>query len=267
MARYRPPLTRRRPAQRLAGVAPHSLTSRLYELHEEHSRQPGAPDAGRDALARWPGDDALYNVLLWAQDHASHLTGTWAEEASVLRVQLAQFIRERLDPLQLRAVEDARGSGVPWERLAPALSVDSVNGAYNKTRRLTVVVRGSTEDRRSPEAARALEQRVAAEFRQRQEREAYEDARYPLTDAAARRLLAAYERKELCTAPEDYWITELADVIDDRTNPLERANLSLILRNAVAEVRRNAQIGGQEEAATPEARSALTSAASLTGDE
>ncbi|MFF3358807.1 hypothetical protein ACFYWN_40850 [Streptomyces sp. NPDC002917] len=259
-----PELTRsRRPAQRLSGLDPHALAARLYELHNEASKRPDARDAAQEALSRWPGDAAFYNVLLWAQQHAEHLVSQEAQEAAVLRVQLSQLLRERLDPVQLRAVEDARGAGATWERLAPALAVDSVTGAFNKARRLAVTVRGLAEDRRSPEAARALEARVATEALERQRREEAEDVRYPLVQAAARRLLAAFERGELSTQPEDYWITELAEVIDDRTNPLERANLALILRNATAEIYRNTRHTDREAAATDEAGQALEAAASL----
>ncbi|MFI2373189.1 hypothetical protein [Streptomyces sp. NPDC018833] len=261
--KYHPPLTReRRPAQRLIGVDPHALSARLYGIHEAASKRPGTKDSVREALARWPGDAALYNVLSWAQQHAADLVGREAQEAALLRVQLAQCIRERLDPLQLRAIEDARSAGASWERLAPAVAVDSANGAYNKARRLAVAVRGSAEDRRSPEAARDLETRLAAEALERRRREEAADARYPTIDAAARRLLHHYERDELCSGPEDFWITELAAVIDDRTNPLERANLALFLRRAVGEVRENAAETGRAAATTQVALQALDHAAS-----
>ncbi|MFD9287607.1 hypothetical protein ACFWBV_04685 [Streptomyces sp. NPDC060030] len=251
-------LTReRRPALRLTGLDAQSLASRLYELHERESRRPGASDPAVEALSYWPGDASLYNVLLWGQKHAGHLSAESAQEGAVIRTQLAQLLREQLEPLQLRAVEDARKAGVEWERLAPALAVTTVTGAYNKARRLAVAVHGTPEDRRSPEAARALEGRLAAEIVERRQTEEREEARYPLVLDAARSLLAAFERDELCVNPEDYWITELEDVIDDRVTPRERATLALILRNAGAEVQRNARSSGRAAASTEEARVAL----------
>jgi hypothetical protein len=240
------------------------LTARLYALHDEACRIGSSADGAYEALSDWPGDEAFFNVLVWAQANASFLSAEAAQEAGVLRVQLAQVLRDRLDALQLRAIEDSRSAATPWERLAPALAVASATGAYNRWRRLEVAVRGTDEDRRSPEAARALEARLSAEAAARLRQVEAEDRRFPAVQAAARSLLAEYKRGQVLADPDDdFWWDQLASVIDDRTTPTERASLALYLRKVTEEVIRMSHTSGQPAGTSSSALRAVGVAAQL----
>ncbi|MDH6711216.1 hypothetical protein P3T27_007969 [Kitasatospora sp. MAA19] len=241
----------------MAGVDPRAEAARLYDLHAAER------DADDEALAWWPGDTELWGVLRWAESHARALNGDGArQEAALLRTRLIQWLREQTDALQLRAVGDAREAGVSWERLAPALGVESVNGAYNKARRLKVAVEGDPEDRRSPDVARLIEERAAAEALARRRTEALEGARFPAIAAACRALL--HNRRDLATDKEDpFWMDQLAAVVDDRHSPAERAMLTMYLRNAVRETYQAAKASASPAASTPEALAALEAAAHL----
>jgi hypothetical protein len=180
-AAAKPPLTREfRPAKRLGALDPSALTARLYALYDR---------AGDGELGRWPGDGDLWGALRYAQLRATVLDGEEAQEAAVLRAMLAQWIREQADALQLRALEDGRAAGAPWARFTEALCVATEVGAYQRARRLTVAVHGTSTDRRSPEAAREVEdRRIRAELDRRRAEHADAD-RYPQILTAARALL------------------------------------------------------------------------------
>jgi hypothetical protein len=57
-------------------------------------------------------------------------------EAAVLRATLWQYLREQADAGQLKAIEDGRAVGVPWQHFTEALCVTSKQGAFQKARRL-----------------------------------------------------------------------------------------------------------------------------------
>ncbi|MFF5482238.1 hypothetical protein ACFY5C_33705 [Streptomyces sp. NPDC012935] len=56
--------------------------------------------------------------------------GNVVGKAAVLRTKLWQYLRERADAGQLRAIEDGPADGVPWDLFTEALCVTSKQGAY-----------------------------------------------------------------------------------------------------------------------------------------
>jgi hypothetical protein len=258
-------LTRKvRPAHRSTGIDLRTLSAEVYAVYERASRTGPSAEKAYEALSEWPGDGDYSSVLAWAQANASLLSAEATCEAGVLRVQLAQLLRDRLDVFQLRAIEDSRAGGVPWSRLAASLAVTSATGAYNKWRRLEVAVRGTDEDRRSPEAAKALRARLSAEAARRRREVENEEQRFPAVQSAARDLLAAYEQGQLEADPEDdFWWDQLSSVIEDRTSPSERANLAFYLRKATEEVVKASALSGRPPGSTETACQAVAAAARL----
>jgi hypothetical protein len=266
--RRRPPVTREaRPARQPNGEHPRVLAAKLYELHEEGG-------ADQEYLERWPGDGELYGVLAFAEKHADRLRDREAhQEAALLRMMLAEWLRQLADPFQLRAMDDARAAGVSWDRLAIQLGFTDLDGeprpssAHNRHSRLKVAAHGTPEDRRQPEVARLIEKREAEVRLARTRFVQAEEARYPAMDAAARALLHHYTRGELLADPDDnFWWGELAAAVDDRQGASERANLLVYVRGAVRETYAFAEQSGQDLAATQEALHALEAAAALVGE-
>ncbi|MFF8387747.1 hypothetical protein ACF053_29475 [Streptomyces kanasensis] len=240
------------------------LAAELYELHRE---------AGKDEqyLERWPGDQELFGVLTFAQEHAHRLTGETYRRAAVLRMQLAEWLRLAADPFQLSAIDDARAGGTSWKELAlrlrylDRLGEPNPGSAMNLRKRLYVTVKGRPGDRRQPQVAhlidrRAMEARLAeAQFI------AAGEARYADLDAVARALLNHYEVGEIPADPDDdgFWWEQLAEAIDDRRTASERANLLVYVRGVVRETRAYAKRSGQPPAATEQGRRTLEEAAEL----
>ncbi|MFJ4342998.1 hypothetical protein [Streptomyces sp. NPDC088915] len=260
-----PPTVREtRPARQAPEKQPRVLAARLYELHRE---------TGKDELylERWPGDHELFGVLQFAQEHAARLTGEAYQEAAVLRMQLAEWLRLAADPFQLAAIDDARASGTSWKEMAlklrylDRLGEPNPGSAMNLRKRLYVAVNGRPGDRRQPQVAhlidrRAMEARIAeAQFI------AAGEARYAELDAVARALLKHHEAGEIRVDPDDdeFWWEQLTEAVDDRHNASERANLLVYVRGVVREARAYAKRTGRPPAATEEAGSALDVAAGL----
>ncbi|MDW8804382.1 hypothetical protein P1P68_06135 [Streptomyces scabiei] len=259
----------RRPARQLQGVDPRVLAGQLYELHARAERR-----GDRGYLERWPGDGETHGVLLFAQAYADRLEGEAYERAALLRITLAEWLRQQADPLQLRALDDARSAGVRWDQVALALQYIGADGepnpssAFNKHASLKVAVRGQPEDRRQPHVARIVEARAVQEEQERRERERVEDARYPAMDAAARALLEHFGRGEIVSDPDDdFWWSELAGVVDDRRDAFERANLVVYVRGAVRETYAFARRACLPPTTTVGGRQALEAAAALVGEE
>ncbi|WP_241845046.1 hypothetical protein [Streptomyces silvensis] len=244
---------------------PRVLAGQLYELHARAERS-----GEQGYLERWPGDGETHGVLVFAQAHADRLTGEAYQEAALLRITLAEWLRQQADPLQLRALDDARGAGVRWDRVAVALQYVNAEGeanpssAFNRHAALKVAVHGEPEDRRQPHVARIIEARAAQAEVHRRERERAEDARYPKLDALARALLRHVEAGKILTDPDDdFWWSELGEVVDDRRDASERANLVVYVRGAIRETASYARRSGKAPAGTEEAWRVLESAASL----
>lgn len=260
-----PPAAREtRPARQAPEEPPHALAARLYELHSEASRD-------EEYLELWPGDRELFGVLNFAQEHANRLKGEAYRAAAVLRMQLAEWLRIAADPFQLSAIDDARASGTSWKELALKLQyLDRLGGpnpgsAMNLRKRLYVAVNGQPGDRRQPQVAhlidrRAMETRLAeARFIRSGE------ARYAELDAAARTLLKHYEAGEIRTDPDEdgFWLEQLAEVVDDRRDASERANLVVYVRGVIRETYAYAKKSEQPPTTTDRARQALETAAEL----
>ncbi|MFI9724617.1 hypothetical protein ACIHFE_34185 [Streptomyces sp. NPDC052396] len=259
----------RRPARQLHGVDPRVLAGQLYELHARAERE-----GDQGYLERWPGDGETHGVLLFAQVHADRLKGEAYQQAALLRITLAEWLRQQADPLQLRALDDARGAGVQWDQVALALQYVNADGepnpssAFNRHASLKVAVLGRPEDRRQPHVARIIEARTVREEQEQRERERVEDARYPAVDAAARALLRHYESGEILSDPDDdFWWSELAEVVDDRRNASERAALVVYVRGVVRETYAYAKRTGRPPAATDQARQVLEAADALRVDD
>ncbi|WP_228982157.1 hypothetical protein [Streptomyces sp. DH12] len=240
------------------------MAARLYELHRDAS-------SDEEYLELWPGDRELFGVLSFAQEHGNRLKGEAYRAAAVLRMQLAEWLRRAADPFQLSAIDDARAGGTSWKELALKLKYLDRNGepnpgsAMNLRKRLYVAVKGQPDDRRQPQVAdlidrRAMEARLAeARFIESGE------ARYAELDAAARNLLKHYEAGEIHTDPDDdgFWLEQLAEVVDDRRDASERANLVVYVRGVIRETFAYARRSEQAPATTGEARQALETAAAL----
>ncbi|MER6256289.1 hypothetical protein ABT224_33560 [Streptomyces sp. NPDC001584] len=262
------PLTREaRPARRMTGVHPRIVAAELYELH-------AAANRGEDYLADWPGDSELYGVLVFAQAHAGRLKDQGAlQQAALYRIQLAEWLREQADPLQLQAIDDARAAATAWERIALVLgfvqragetATPLASSAWKRARRLRVAVHGGPEDRRQPEVAQVIETRAVQEELLRRERERVEDIRYPAMDRAARALLHHFRAGDLLVDADDgFWWGELAEAVDDRQSVSERATLVVYVRGAVRETFDYAVRTGQAPALTDEAAKVLRTAAAL----
>ncbi|MGW0840090.1 hypothetical protein ACWD26_07985 [Streptomyces sp. NPDC002787] len=138
------------------------IVNRLRELHEL---------GGDPAYERFPASEELFRVLEHAQTWAGKLKQpddslvNVVGEAAVLRAKLWQYLREQADAGQLKAVEDGRAAGVPWDHFTEALYVTSKQGAYQKARRLKAEQLRDPGERRTPETAREHEDRNAAEQR------------------------------------------------------------------------------------------------------
>lgn len=261
-----PPPTAReaRPARQAPEQPARELAADLYDLHRE---------AGRDEpyLERWPGDTELFGVLQFAQEHADRLKGAAYQKAAGLRIQLAEWLRLAADPFQLSAIDDARTGGVSWKAIALKLRyVDRLGepnpgSAMNLRQRLYVAVHGRPGDRRQPQVAHLLDRR-AMEARIAEARFiAAGEARYTELDAAARALLAHYEARDILADPEDdgFWWGQLAEVVDDRQDASERANLLVYVRAVVRETYTYAKRSGEPAATTEQAKQALEAAATL----
>lgn len=263
--RKTPPTAREsRPVRQTPKEPPHTLAARLYELHRE---------AGSDEeyLELWPGDRELFGVLSFAQEHAEQLKGEAYRAAAVLRMQLAECLRLAADPFQLSAIDDARAGGTSWKEMARKLQYldrlgePNPGSAMNLRKRLYVAVHGQPGDRRQPQVAdlidrRAVEARLAeARFIKSGE------ARYAKLDTVARTLLKHYEAGEIRTDPDDdgFWLEQLAEVVDDRRDASERANLVVYVRGVIRETFAYARRSEQPPATTDQARQALDTAAAL----
>ncbi|MGP3749982.1 hypothetical protein [Streptomyces sp. IBSNAI001] len=240
------------------------MAARLYELHREAS-------SDEEYLELWPGDRELFGVLSFAQEHASRLKGEAYRAAAVLRMQLAEWLRLAADPFQLSAIDDARAGGTSWRELAlklrylDRLGEPNAGSAMNLRKRLYVAVNGQPDDRRQPQVAHLIDQRAVEERLAKARFIKAGEARYADLDAAARVLLRHYVAGELRTDPDDdgFWWEQLSEVVDDRRDAAERANLVVYVRGVTRETYAYAKRSGQQPAVTDQAMQALEAAAAL----
>ncbi|WP_199315043.1 MULTISPECIES: hypothetical protein [Streptomyces] len=236
-----------------------AVVGELRQLHEE---------AEDPSVERMPADDEVYGALLYAEKHAGALRKLALEKqraAAARRVQLWEYLRERAEIHQARAVADARAAGAEWVELAPALAVNAPSAAYNKAKRLRAAalddeVPDGDPLRRTPEAVIAAELRIA---RQKQEAQRAEEAarqRHRLLMPVAQRLL---DHREGLVLDEDaeYWLDEVAEVLPNCVTGIQMVSLHRYLGAAVRALSRLEQRTARPVTMTDEAGLALSAAA------
>ncbi|WP_329460681.1 hypothetical protein [Streptomyces sp. NBC_01497] len=236
------------------------MTDRLRELYAQ---------GGDPAIERFPASDELFLVLVHAQRWASDLKQPHdvpvniAGEAAVLRATLWQYLHEQADIGQLKAIEHGRAAGVPWHHFVEALCVTSRQGAYQKARRLKAEQLRSPSERRTPEVARAHEERAFAEARAEQVMVLAQERRFTNAHHVARRLLEHREGFALDDLAV-YWLDELAETMNDRNDPAERARFTGWVESFVRAAHGYARQRGEPVTTTEDARQALALATEFT---
>ncbi|MET9760000.1 hypothetical protein ABZ016_13225 [Streptomyces sp. NPDC006372] len=235
-----------------------AVVGELRQLHE---------DAEDPSVERMPADNETYSALLYAEKHASALRRLPPErqqQAALKRVQLWQYLRERAEIHQARAVADARAAGAEWQQLAPALAVNAANAAYNKAKRLKAAAwmedaPGAEPVRRTPEAVAATEQRLSRErAAERRAQEAAQRRHQSLMPVAGRLL----EQRSGLVLDEDaeYWLDEVAEVLSSCSTPTQMVSLSRYLSAAVRALGNAEKRLALPAATTNEAHLALSAA-------
>ncbi|MFJ9909525.1 hypothetical protein ACIRVK_43090 [Streptomyces sp. NPDC101152] len=197
--------------------------NRLRELHEL---------GGDPALERFPASEVLYLVLEHAQTWAGKLKQpkeslvNVVSEAAVLRAKLWQYLREQADAGQLKAIEDGRAAGVPWNHFAEALCVTSKQGAYQEARRLKAEQVREPGERRTSEVAREHQDRAVAEERAERALLLVQERRFPIARQIGRLLLEDRDGIVLDSWAA-YWLGEITETIDDRDGLAKRARFTV----------------------------------------
>ncbi|MGV9915419.1 hypothetical protein [Streptomyces tendae] len=253
-----------RPPKSIGAVDARALVGELRQLHED------AEDRGIELM---PADDEIYGALLYAEKHASalHILGHEKQKAAALtRVLLWEFLGERLSFHQSRAIDDARAAGAEWKELAPPLAVSAPSAAYNKARRLQAVtlsdaIPDSGHVRRTPEAVRTAERRIAAHRAAEERAQTAARQRHALLVHAARRLLAQQDALVLDEDVE-YWLGEVAEVLPHCTTPTQMLSLSRYLSAVLRALRKLERQTGQPTARTQEAVAACAAVTAAVQD-
>ncbi|MFF8848158.1 hypothetical protein ACF08N_36705 [Streptomyces sp. NPDC015127] len=166
----------------------------------------------------------------------------------------------------MKAIEDGRAAGVPWEHFAGPLCVTSKQGAYQEARRMKADQVREPGERRTPEVARDHEERAAAEARAERALMLAQERRFPVAQRIGRMLLEHRDGLVL-DSWAIYWLGEIADSIDDRDNPAKRARFTGWVESFVRSVHAHARERNQPSATTDDARQALALATEFTYDE
>ncbi|MFI8221477.1 hypothetical protein [Streptomyces sp. NPDC085932] len=246
---------------RIGKITAAAAVAELRQLHE----------AAEDPyVERMPAPDEVYSSLLYAERHAEALRVLPLERrkaAALIRIRLWEYLRERADVHQARAVADARVMRTEWAELAPALAVKAPSAAYNKAKRLLAAALADASPdappvRRTPEAVVEVERRITRQ-READERAA-EAARkqHHLLVPVAQRLL---ENRPGLVLDEDaeYWLDELAEVLPNCSTPTQMLGLARYLSAAVRALTKLERNRAQPVARTDEARLALSAAADI----
>jgi hypothetical protein len=238
-----------RPPGRIGPLDAAGIIGQLRHLHE---------DAEDPHIDRMPADEDLYGALLYLETHARALKSEQARRTAALeRVRLWEYLRERADTHQARAVRDARAAGVEWAELAPPLAVKAPSAAYNKALRLraaalTDPTRTDRPVRRTPEAVLLAERQAAAKAAA--ERRAGEEAarRHALMVPIARRLLE--HRAELDDDDDvTFWLDQIEAVLPHCETLTQFVSLGIYVEAVVRELhkteRSTARPSGKSEGA------------------
>ncbi|MEV8434728.1 hypothetical protein [Streptomyces chartreusis] len=223
--------------------------------------------AGDPEVERMPADDEIYGALLYTERNAGALRTLPLDvqrAAALERVRLWEYMRERADVHQARAVANARAVGAAWLDLAPALAVRAASAAYNKARRLrAALLSDDTPDappvRRTPEAVEEAERRIALRNAAEQREQEAARQRNHLLMPVARRLL---EQREALGPDEDaeYWFDEMAEVLPSCVTPTQMVSLERYLDAALRVLSKLEQRTACSVASTEAAQAALAAA-------
>lgn len=251
------PLTRA--PVRIGSLDAPALIGELRHLHET------AEDADID---RMPADDELFQALLYLETHAGTLKSEEARRAAAIhRVKLWEYLRERVDVHQARAIADARAANAEWAHLAPALAVNAPSAAYNKAMRLRAATLsdsapGNQPLRRTPEAVLEAERQATAQAAAERRAAAEAERRHALLAPVAERLLQ--HRAGLDDGDEvTYWLDEIAAVLPNCHTSTQLVSLETYVKAAVRELRKTQRSTARPVGATEEARLAFAAAAEL----
>ncbi|MFC5204186.1 hypothetical protein [Streptomyces kaempferi] len=234
----------------------------LRQLHE------AAEDSNIDQM---PADEELYGALLYLEANSEALRDEEARRTAALaRVQLWEYLRERAEIHQQRAVESARRAAIEWSDLAPALAVRTPSAAYNKALRLraSVIADTAQEDeplRRTPEAVLEAERRARARAAAGRRAAVEAARRHTLLAPVAQRLVE--HRAGLDDDDEvTYWLDEIEAVLPNCHTPTQFVSLDTYVRAVVRELRKTERATARPAGATEDARLAYGAAAELVGD-
>lgn len=232
------------------------LVAELRKLHE---------DGGDPAVERMPEDTELWGALEHAERHAPAVKDpTLRKNAALKRVELCEYLRQQIDLHQSRAVQDAREAGAQWAELVGPLAVGAPSGAYTKARRLLAAELSEKPEvgplRRTPEAVTRVEAELAAAERATFREELRASLRHEATLRVARRLHAV--REDLRRDDDaDYWLEQIAAVVDDCRTPRQFASLAVYVTAALRHLRRWEEHTGRPAALTDTASEVLDAVA------
>lgn len=215
-----------------------------------------------------PADEELFQALLYLEARAGALKGEKVRrQAALTRVTLWEYLRERADVHQTKAVEDARAANAEWAALAGPLAVNTPSAAYNKAKRLRATTltdpqRGDRPVRRTPEAVLEAERQAAV--RAAADRRAQQEAsrRHTLLAPVAWRLLE--HRAGLDDDDEvTFWLDQIDAVLPSCETPTQVVSLERYVEALVRELRRSERERAQPAARTVEARLAYAAASAV----
>jgi hypothetical protein len=249
------PLSRKR--IRIGAIDAAGFVAKLRDLHEK---------AGDPHVETMPADDELYGALIYAEAHAGVLTPEAGAVAAVIRVRLWEYLRERTEIHQNRAIDDARGAGVEWKALVDPLAVTATSAAYSKYMRQRALLLPDAAPaggsvRRTPEAVIAVQSRLAREAAAERHRLEVAKRRHVLVEPVARSLVT--RRKEFVD-DEDVsdWLDEIEAVLEDCYTPTQQVSLATYVK-AVVRALRAVERHGRRPALTGEAERILAAAVAL----
>jgi hypothetical protein len=248
----------RRPAIRLGELDTAALVDRLRELHEA---------GGDPEFETFPASDELLLVLRHTERTAGDLRVDNSKvdpkdvmgEAAVIRTKLWQYLREQADAGQLKAIEAGRSVGLPWHRFNEALCVNTKHGSQQKAQRLKAEQVRRPDERRAPETARAHELMDAAEKVERLGRITRNLPLFPVAHRLCHQLLDNHDGLVI-DGMSEWWLDDIAEVVDNRTTDLEKANLIELLASFVREIHKLARDQNQPATTTEGAQRALAAA-------
>ncbi|MGW2811144.1 hypothetical protein [Streptomyces sp. NPDC001450] len=137
--------------------------------------------------------------------------------------------------------------------------MNTKHGAQQKAQRLKAEQVRRPDERRAPETARAHELVDAAEEVERLGRIARNLPHFPIAHRLCHELLA-HRDGLVVDGMAEWWLDDIAEVVDNRTTDLEKANLTDLLVSFVREIHKLARERNQPATTTDEARQAFTAA-------